>query len=99
MEVSYQLTEDDYRHGLISWRMRSAWRRWNYRFGFVVMVPLLVASVALLVWNPELRQVSWFSLGLAGFWLLAVWISPRLQARMQFRRMPSAQSPIASVIS
>jgi len=99
MDVSYQLTEDDYRHGLLAWRSSSAWRRWNRRVGLVVMVPLLVSSTILLLRNPELRLVSSLSLGFAVFWLLAVWIGPRLQARLQFRRMPSAQSPMAVTIS
>jgi hypothetical protein len=99
MEISYQLTEDDYRHGQVAWRMRSAWRRWNYRLGFVVMIPLLVGSAILLVWNPALRAISWFGLGLAILWLVCVLVSPWLQARIQFRRMPSAQSPMAIVVS
>jgi YcxB-like protein len=99
MEISYQLIEDDYRYGMRAWQLNSAWRRWSYRFGLVLMPVLLVGSAILLLWIPELRLVSGFSLGIAVLWLLAVYLSPRLQARMQFRRMPSAQSPMTMTFS
>jgi len=101
MEVTYQLIEDDYRDGFRTWQTRTAWRRWNYRFGFIVMFGVLVGSLALQIWSsdPELRRVSWFALGFAVLWLIAVRIAPGLQARQQFRRMPSAQAPARVTIS
>jgi hypothetical protein len=99
MEITYQLIEDDYRHGLLAWQTRSALRRWSYRSNFVVMAAIFVGSIIVLVWIPDLRYLSWFSLPLVLLWLIAVFVSPRLQARMQFRRMPSAQGPTSLTVS
>jgi hypothetical protein len=99
MEISYQLVADDYRHGMRAWQLNSAWRRWSFRFGLVLMPMLLVGSAILLFSVPELRLVSGFSLGIAVLWLLAVYLSPWLQGRMQFRRMPSAHSPMTMTFS
>lgn len=99
MEFTYQLTQDDYRHGLLAWQRKSALRRWSYRFNFVAIPLLLVGGLGVWVWIPELRRVSLFPLGVAVLWLLAVSMGPRLQARMQFRRMPSAQSPMTLTVS
>jgi hypothetical protein len=99
MEVSYQLTEVDYRRGLTAWRTSSAWRRWIYRLGIVAMAALIVGSAGLMIWNPKLRQVWWPVLGLGVLWLVLIWIGPRLQARVQFRRMPSAQDPMTVIVT
>jgi hypothetical protein len=60
MEVTYQLTEDDFRHGMIAWRMSSKWRRWNYWFGLAVMVPILILCTTLLIVRPhsEFREIQ-----------------------------------------
>jgi hypothetical protein len=101
MEVTYQLTADDFRHGMIAWRMRSRWRRWSYRFGLAVMPPILVFSAIMLVAYPhsELRQGLWIMFGASVFWLAYIWTMPWLSARIQFRRMPSAQDPITLAVS
>jgi hypothetical protein len=101
MEVTYQLTEDDFRRGMIAWRMRSRWRRWNYRLRLAIMIPILIFSAVLLVVYPhsELKQILWIGLGASVFWLTSIWTQPWLTARLQFRRMPSAQSPTTVVVS
>jgi hypothetical protein len=101
MEVTYQLTADDFRHGMIAWRMRSLWRRWSYRFGLAVMPPILVLNAILLVVYPksELRQIQWLLLGAASLWLAFTSTAPWLSARIQFRRMPSAQDPMTLAVS
>jgi hypothetical protein len=96
MEIRYQLAEDDYRQGLLAWRMKSTWKRRTYRISFALMILVLVANALLLIWNrnPNMQQLSWMLIGFAVLWLLFVWMTPRLQARMQFSRMPSAQAPM-----
>ncbi len=95
MEVTYQLAEEDYRHGLRAWQKSNAWRRWNYRLSLISMMVLFAVGLVLAIWRPSLASeyMSWFLLGLPAVWLLGVWISPRLHARRQFWRMPSAQGP------
>jgi len=91
MEVTFQLTADDFRHGMIAVRKRSRWRRWTYWFGFAVVVPIIIFGVTLLVAYPhsEIRQDSWIMLGGSVFWMVFIRTLPRLSARMQFRRTPS----------
>lgn len=101
LEVTYQLTEDDYRHGFRAWQTRSGWRQWNYRLGIVVMTVLFVFGIVLFAWNPslELRYFSFFALGMPVVWFLGVSIVPRITARLQYRRMPSAQTPMTMAVS
>jgi YcxB-like protein len=101
MEVTYQLTADDFRHGMIAWRMKSTWRRWSHRLNIAVMVPILAFSATMLVVYPHswLKQDLWIMLGASVFWLAFIWITPWLSARMQFRRMPSAQDPVTLAVS
>jgi hypothetical protein len=101
VEVTYQLTADDFRHGMIAWRMKSRWRRWSYRFGLALMPPILILNAILLAAYPraELRQAEWTGLGAAALWLTYIWTGPWLSARMQFRRMPSAQDPMTLAVS
>lgn len=49
--------------------------------------------------HSETRQVAWIDLGVSAFWLVLIWSNPWLSARIQFRRMPSAQSPITIAVS
>ncbi len=101
MEISYQLTADDFRHGMIAWRMRSRWRRWSYCFGIVLMPLIFVVSATLLILypRPELKQGLWTMLGTSALWLGFIWLNPWLSARMQFRRMPTALVPMTLAIS
>jgi peptidoglycan/LPS O-acetylase OafA/YrhL len=101
MEIAFQLTADDFRHGMIAWRMRSAMRRWNHWFGFALTIPGLVLSAAMLVAYPHspLKQTQWVALGVCAVWLACTWAQPWLSARIQFRRMPSAQDPMTVEIS
>jgi hypothetical protein len=101
MEVTFQLTQEDYRHGLRAWQVRSAWRRWNYRLSLIFMIALLVVGLILAIWNATFyeKSMSWFLIALPVVWLFGVWVSPRIQARIQFRRMPSAHSLTTLAIS
>ena len=101
MEVTYQLTEDDYRQGLRVWRTRTALRLWSLRISSALMVVVFVMGVVMLTWssNLELKYFSWFELGLPVVYFLSLWIAPGIQARMQYRRMPGAQSPITMTLS
>jgi len=101
LEITYQLTADDYRHGLRAWQTRSPWRLWNYRLSFAVLVLLFLFGLILLAWNPslELRYFSLFALGIPVVGLFSLWGGPRIHARLQYRRMPSAQAPTTMTVS
>jgi hypothetical protein len=101
MEVTYQLTADDFRRGMLAWRMRVGWRRWSYRVGLVLMPAVLTINAILLAVDPHsvLKRFEWVLLGGAAFWLAFVLASPWLSARAQFRRMPSAQGPTTLAVS
>jgi hypothetical protein len=101
IEITYQLSEEDFRHGLQAWQTRSSWRKWNYRIGFGLMAFLFVLGVILIIWRPtiEATYFSWFLLGLPAVYFLSLWLAPRMQARLQYRRMPSAQVPVTVTIS
>lgn len=101
LEVTYELTEADYRHGFRAWQTRTPWRCWSYRLSIAVLTVLFLFGLVLLVWNPslELRYFSLFALGIPVVGFLSMWIAPRIQARSQYRRMPSAQTPITMAVS
>jgi len=101
LEVTYQLTEDDYRNGFRAWRTRTTWRRWNYRLSIVVMIVLFALGIVSLAWSPnlEVRYFSFFAVGMPVVWFLGVSIAPRIHARLQYRRMPSAQTSITMAVS
>lgn len=101
LEVTYQLTEDDYRHGFQAWRMRTLWRKLSYRLSIAMVTVLSVFGLVLLVWNPsvESRYFSLFALGIPLLWFLGTATLPRIHARSQYRRMPSAHTPITMAVS
>jgi len=55
----------------------------------------------MLTWKPpaEPHYLPWIVMGIALMWTLAVLVAPRFQAKMQFRRMPSAHTPTTMTIS
>src|SRR5271167_860926 len=102
MEVSYQLTADDYRHGLMAWRALTAWRRWSIRLGIAVIGLTLILSATMLVVfrHSGPTQLSWVGVAaMSVVWLALILGNPWLAARMQFRRMPSAQGLMTVAIS
>jgi len=101
MEITFQLTADDYRHGKIAWRNSSAFRRWGYRLYVSVMAVGLAFMSLILVFqqDPELRRTIWLVLGGGAFVLLVVFLSPWLTSRWEFRRMPSAQIPVTVAVT
>lgn len=66
----------------------------------MLIVPF-VFGLVLLVWNPslELRYFSLFALGMPIVGFFVMWIGPRINARLQYRRMPSAQTPMTMSVS
>lgn len=94
MQVTFQLTPDDYRDGLLAWRNLKSWRRCGIRaagvfFGLglaVFVLQLFISSATVVSVAPGL-VIS------AGF-LVLIWAGPSLSARRQFRNTPTAHTPI-----
>jgi hypothetical protein len=101
MEISYQLTADDYRHGLMAWRALTAWRRWSIRLGIALMGSTLILRATMLVVfrHSGLTQLYWVGVAMSVVWLALIWGNPWLSARMQFRQMPAAQGLMTVAIS
>jgi len=95
------LSVDDFRHGMMAWRKRNAWRRWNYWIGLAVMPPVLVLNAALLIWYPhaEFKQIQWIAVGTSALWLTSISAQPWFSEHLQFHRMPLAQSPTTLSVS
>ncbi len=96
MQVTFQLTANDYRDGLIAWRNLKSWRRWSFRLLWIVVCVLIALSLALLAFRPSISALQTVGplLAMGGLWLAALTVGPWLSARRQFRNMPSAQDPI-----
>jgi hypothetical protein len=107
MRVTFQLPAKDFQHGMNAWRNRSAWRRWNRRLSFGLMRLLLVASAGLLLYSffrksrvaSNLIDDLFVIFGASAGWLIWMWAAPAVFARLQFRRMPTAQTPMELEIS
>lgn len=101
LEITYHLTQDDYRHGWMTWRTGTSWRKWNYRVSVAVMIVLFLAGILLYFRGPTLesKYFSIFALGMPAVWFLFLWLAPRIQARRQYRRMPAAQASTTLMIS
>jgi len=94
MQVTFQLTADDYREGLLAWRNLNPWRRWGFRTFTVLMGLVFLYSIVQLF----VASVDFYTF-LPGFVFSAVvlffiWGGPSLSARRQFRTTPSAHDPM-----
>lgn len=67
----------------------------------IAVLIVLFVFVVVLVWNPnlEIRYFSLFALGTPIVGFLSIWLAPRIRARLQYRRMPSAQTAITMSVS
>jgi hypothetical protein len=96
VQVTFQLTKDDYYYGLLAWRNLRAWRRWLLRCAYFLM-SLAVPLVALLAFlRPDRRTLHILAplIVFAAVWFIFMWTAPRVSAHRQFRNTPVARSPI-----
>lgn len=96
MKITYQLTKDDYRHGLIAWRNMRLSTRWSFRIFEIGSCLLIVFSVILIVLHPASSNLTSQieGIGIGAVWLFFIWGYPWVSARRQFRSTPSAQQPM-----
>ena len=97
MHVTYQLTAEDYRQGLLAWRKVKTSRQWFVRVTVAVCGVIVVFSLARLFVHPDRETVQSAAIlvGLATAYCVALWTNPWFSARKQYRSMPTAQSAIS----
>jgi hypothetical protein len=94
MEISYQLTEDDYRQGYKAFRRRKTFSLWATRIGwvllFITLAEALFESIFGLDRSFPILALLW---GLVAFWAYCLWYAPRYAARKMITGSPSASLP------
>jgi len=96
MEVSYQLTVDDFRRAIKAYRTRTPFLRWTVRVGIGFAILVLATGVTLLILEPHgdaFRNLIPLYI-LFSLWTLAFWGAPYLSARSQFRGSRAAKAPM-----
>jgi len=94
MEISYQLTEDDYRQGYKAFRRRKTFSLWATRIGWVLLFLTLAEALFVSIFGfdrsfPNLALL-W---GVVAFWAYCLWYAPRYAARKMIKGSPSASLP------
>ncbi len=100
MEISYQLTEDDYRQGYKAFRRRTINSLWLIRVAYASFILILAMALFVSIFGPD-RSFPNLALlwGLAAFWSYCLWYAPRYAARKMIKGSPSASLPHTMDIS
>ena len=94
MEVSYQLTEDDYRQGYKAFRRRTTYSLWLSRISYASFFLILAVALFVSIFGPDRSFPSLALLwGLVAFWTCCLWYAPRRVARKMITGSPSASLP------
>lgn len=100
MEISYQLTTDDYRQGFKAFRGRSTLSRWSFRFGYFCFFVVVAAALLLTIFAREGGSPGVFPLWLlAAFWGWYLWYCPYHVAKKMMKDSPIAAVPHTIEIS
>ena len=101
MQVSYQLTSEDFYQGCLAWRSRRKWQEWlRWIAYFIVACALFICLIMLLInRTAETTPFAVFSIVFCMLWFAYMLLAPRLSARRQFRNNPTAQSRITLDVS
>jgi hypothetical protein len=98
MEVTFQLTANDFWRSTLAWRNARTWKKWSFR----ILPTCCVIMAALVSWslwlNPQYRGSSPLLVG-AILWMIFTWARPRITAWRRVRDTPLAASPITLEIS
>jgi hypothetical protein len=91
MEISYQLTEDDYRQGYQAFRRRTTSSQWFIRVAYACLILALAAAIFVSIFGPD-RSFPNLALlwGLVTFWTYCLWYVPRRVARKMIAGSPTA---------
>ena len=100
MEISYQLTEDDYRQGYAAFRRRTKLSLWLRRLSYAVFYLVLALTVFVIFFSADRSFSTLFPLlFFVVFWVCCIWYSPRYVARKMIKGSPSASLPHTAEIS
>jgi hypothetical protein len=95
MEVTYQLTQRDFRECIFAHRSRNAYSKWLWRllFAALIFIGAVLLLAVIVIHDPNLTKnvAPLFFLGL--LWLVLIWGLPWWSARKQFVGQPMAQGP------
>jgi hypothetical protein len=92
MEVTYQLTAADYVQAQKACRRKNALIKWSWRLMIAfVVVFVLIAIIGIANTPADKRPSSIPLILLIAFWVYFFAAYPRIAARRNFQRMPSAQ--------
>jgi hypothetical protein len=102
MQISYELTEQDFRDGFRAYFNSRGVFRWARRLVFVaiLLIALLLAlGAATGNFNRLFLQTLAPAVIVLGIWIAVLWLSPWLGARRQFRNQPAAQGTKTLTVS
>lgn len=100
MEISYQLTTDDYRQGFKAFRTKTTIWRWAYHFIYAGFFIALAAALLLLLFGSKRSLPFVFPLlGGAAFWAWWLWYFPYHVANKMIYGSPTASLPHTVAIS
>ena len=96
MQVTFQLTPQDYYQGLLLWRSLKAWRRRLLRGAYLVLGLVLLSSVLLplALRKPEMLKIWASPSAFALIGLVLMLGAPWLSAQRQYRNTPTAHAPM-----
>ena len=92
MEISYELTEKDFRDAIIAHRNRTKSSKWAYRVLMILAMALLGINLIGIVMRPITRSLPHdFPIAIIMLWGIGtLWCGPRLTAKRQYVKQPSA---------
>jgi hypothetical protein len=94
MEITYELMQKDFYDSLIAHRNRSTFRKWTSRLAQFFMFVLVAIGLLLLIvrpHDPTTRANLTPMFIVVPIWAFVLWAGPRLSARRQYQKQPSAQ--------
>ena len=91
MEITYQLTEDDYRQGYKAYKRRAKSSLWLSRLSYLVFFLVLAAMLFVLIIGPDRSFSTLFPLlFFVAFWIWCIWYAPHRVARNMIKGSPGA---------
>jgi hypothetical protein len=96
MQVTYQLTPEDFYRGCLAWRDQRKWRKWLRWFAYFVVAAAVFTSLLTLLFaqSPATNPVASGGVAFGAVWFAWMLLAPKFLSKRQFRNHPMAQSPI-----
>ncbi len=94
MTLSYQLTVDDYTHSIKACRRTNPLTKWTLRLCYAVVTVVIGLAIIGTLYTPADKRPSPIPLILiVVFWAYIIIALPRMTAKRQVERMPTAHGP------